>query len=81
MLALRGFLSEQNDEAQLDTKKKPRADDGWTLEYINGRGVQPLLEAIDDDASSFITVSEMNVFTSTRPLYWRYAALTAPAIL
>lgn len=48
-------------------------EDWWTLEYISIRRMQPLLEAIDDDASSFITVSEMNAFTSARPPTWRFA--------
>ena len=46
-------------------------EDSWALEYINVRLIQPLVEAIDDDASSFITVSELNDFTSSRPKGWR----------
>ena len=45
--------------------------DSWALEYINVRLIQPLMEAIDDDASSFVTVSELNNFTSSRPEGWR----------
>ena len=47
------------------------AKDSWALEYINVRMVQPLIEAIDDDASSFVTVNELNDFTSCRPKEWR----------
>ena len=47
------------------------AKDSWALEYINVRLIQPLMEAIDDDASSFVTVSELNNFTSCRPKEWR----------
>jgi len=47
------------------------AKDSWALEYINVRLIQPLMEAIDDDASSFVTVSELNDFTSCRPKEWR----------
>ena len=47
------------------------AKDSWTLQYINVRLIQPLIEAIDDDASSFVTVSELNDFTSCRPKEWR----------
>ena len=46
-------------------------EDSWALEYISVRLIQPLVEAIDDDASSFITVSELNDFTSSRPKGWR----------
>lgn len=47
------------------------ADDSWALQYINVRLIQPLIEAIDDDGSSFVTVSELNDFTSCRPKGWR----------
>jgi hypothetical protein len=43
----------------------------WALQYITVRRVQPLIEAIDDDVSSFVTVSEVNVFTSAAPEGWR----------
>ena len=46
-------------------------EDSWALEYITVRLIQPLVEAIDDDASSFVTVSELNDFTSSRPKGWR----------
>jgi len=47
------------------------ADDSWALQYINVRQVQPLIEAIDDDGSSFVTINELNDFTSCRPDGWR----------
>lgn len=47
------------------------ADDSWALQYINVRQIQPLIEAIDDDGSSFVTVNELNEFTSCRPKGWR----------
>lgn len=47
------------------------ADDSWALQYINVRQVQALIEAIDDDGSSFVTVNELNEFTSCRPKGWR----------
>ncbi len=46
-------------------------DDLWALEYVNVFRVQPLIEALDDDVSSFVTVAEVNVFTAARPLGWR----------
>jgi hypothetical protein len=48
------------------------AEDSWALEYINIRQIQPLIEAIDDDGSSFVTVNEVNDFTSHRPTGWRW---------
>ena len=47
-------------------------EDEWTLEHINVSRVQPIIEAFDDDASGFITVTEVNAFTTARPENWRY---------
>jgi hypothetical protein len=47
-------------------------EDQWTLEYISVHRVKPLIEAVDDDSSSFVTVAEVNAFTSSRPAGWRY---------
>jgi len=45
--------------------------DGWAIKYIDVMWVQPILEAFDDDASGFITIAEVNHFTSSRPVDWR----------
>jgi hypothetical protein len=45
--------------------------DAWAIKYIDIVRLQPILEAIDDDASGFITIEEMNQFTSSRPRFWR----------
>lgn len=44
--------------------------DLWALQYINVFRVHQLIETIDDDVSSFVTVDEVNAFTSARPLGW-----------
>ena len=46
-------------------------EDMWALEYITVNKIQPLMEALDDDGSSFVTVDEVNEFTSGRPEKWR----------
>ncbi|KAF8553591.1 hypothetical protein OG21DRAFT_1441706 [Imleria badia] len=55
--------------AQLAIPATP-AEDLWTLRYITVNRAQPLIEALDDDGSSFITVNEVNAFTSSRPQGW-----------
>jgi hypothetical protein len=45
--------------------------DAWAIKYVDVIWVQPILEAFDDDASGFITVTEVNRFTSSRPADWR----------
>lgn len=47
-------------------------DDQWTLEFITAHRVKPLIEAVDDDCSSFASVAEVNAFTARRPAGWRY---------
>ena len=49
--------------------------DAWAIKFINVTRLQPILEAFDDDASGFITISEMNRFTSSRPADWRSVSL------
>ena len=46
-------------------------EDMWALEYITVDRIQSLMEALDDDGSSFVTVYEVNEFTSSRPEKWR----------
>ncbi len=45
--------------------------DAWAMKFIDVMWVQPIMEAFDDDASGFITVTEVNTFTSSRPREWR----------
>jgi hypothetical protein len=45
--------------------------DAWAIKFIDVMWVKPILEAFDDDASGFITVTEVNTFTSSRPVEWR----------
>ncbi|KAK0487641.1 hypothetical protein IW261DRAFT_1327956 [Armillaria novae-zelandiae] len=45
-------------------------NDQWTLAYLNSPHIQPLLEAIDDDATGFITIREINAFVESKPKEW-----------
>jgi hypothetical protein len=45
-------------------------NDRWALEYINITQIQPILEAIDDDNSGFISIKEANTFAIQRPKGW-----------
>jgi hypothetical protein len=62
-----------NEIADVASRADPQvdSDDDWTLQYISLLRVQHLIEAMDADVSSFVTVSEINAFTSERPLEWR----------
>lgn len=43
----------------------------WTLEWITLTRLQPIIEAFDDDTSGFITIAEVNKFTTACPHGWR----------
>ncbi|KAK0462478.1 uncharacterized protein EV420DRAFT_1265318 [Desarmillaria tabescens] len=45
-------------------------NDRWALAYFNVAHVQPILEAVDDDATGFITTKEINTFTKSMPPGW-----------
>ena len=47
-------------------------DDAWTLRYLDLMHLQPIIEALDDDASGYVTIQEVNQFTTLRPMGWRY---------
>ncbi|KAJ2926508.1 hypothetical protein H1R20_g10578, partial [Candolleomyces eurysporus] len=49
---------------------KKRPDDRWALAYINAAYVQPILEAVDDDGTGFVSVKEVNTFVESRPEGW-----------
>ena len=55
--------------------------DTWAIKYIDVMRLQPILEAIDDDASGFITIGEMNRFTASRPGDWRLVWLHNKCLL
>ena len=68
-----------------NTDIEPRAvpvvaeEDEWALQYITLSRIQPLMEAIDDDGSSWVTIKEINNFTLAKPPRWR-CALSAQSI-
>ncbi|TFY59079.1 hypothetical protein EVG20_g7918 [Dentipellis fragilis] len=75
VLAMHDYFTEQRkmaspaSEGQLSLKMATESDE-WTLEYISINRIQPLIEALDDDVSSFVTIAEVNAFTRARPDGW-----------
>ena len=47
--------------------------DKWALDYLNVAWLSPIMEAMDDDVSGYISVSEVNRFMQRLPqdLGWR----------
>lgn len=54
-----------------------RVEDDWALQYLTLSRVQPLLEALDDDVSSLVTITELNDFVDARPKDWGYVCVAA----
>lgn len=54
---------------------RPEIKDLWVLDCINVAHVQPIVEALDEDGSGFISVKEANKFAGSRPNGWRYVNL------
>ena len=55
-------------------------EDEWALKCITVHGMQSLMEALDDDASSFVTVKEVNEFIRRKPNGWRCASGASAAL-
>lgn len=58
-----------------------KGPDSWTLQYINVGRARNILEAFDDDANGFVTVSEVNNFTRLRPEGWRCAVTSRMRVI
>ena len=46
-------------------------DDLWAIKYLDLQYAQAISEAVDEDASGFVTVTEMNNFMRNKPKDWR----------
>ena len=73
MLALRDYYSSEFVSTSGVSGPVPRviAEDQWALKYLDVEYISALIEAFDEDASGFITISEVNQFTTSRPQGWR----------
>jgi hypothetical protein len=73
VISLRDYYQEGGESSAANIDKP--SDDDWALQYFSVSRLQPISEALDDDASGFVTVAEANTFTTSRPLDWRYVFL------
>ncbi|KAL1665576.1 hypothetical protein GGF50DRAFT_113998 [Schizophyllum commune] len=53
-----------------NTPKSDTDGDRWAVDALTMLTVQPISEALDDDGTGFISVAEVNAFTSSRPKDW-----------
>jgi len=68
VVALRDYFTDK--WAKPMKEGDPRREDEWALVYLDASKVQPISEAFDDDASGFVTISEVNAFRMSRPDGW-----------
>ena len=50
--------------------------DKWAFRFIDTPYLQPILESVDDNASGYIRISEVNDCIASKPKDWRYGRLT-----
>jgi hypothetical protein len=75
VMALRDYFHEKwGSSVQAVPNPDNAGSDNWALAYLSVVRLQPISEAFDDDASGFVTVAEVNTFTTSRPPGWRYAS-------
>lgn len=73
ILSLHDYYYYSDEQSRTETAQKNRisSQDKWTLRYMDIERLQPLADALDDDASGFITIREANQFTLSCPKDWR----------
>lgn len=80
-MTLRDHYRDVIEDAQhiSGTKGDIIINDDWTLEYFGPSWLQPMMDAFDDDASGYVTISEVNKIMDLQPasLGWRYAFVSS----
>jgi hypothetical protein len=76
-MALRDYFTEtlrleEDKKAKRRRNPDPKRDEQlqWAIQFVSINRMQPLIEALDTDVSTYVTVSEVNAFTSARPSDW-----------
>ncbi|KAG8856424.1 hypothetical protein FRB96_006390 [Tulasnella sp. 330] len=79
ILSLHDYFTTQRGPAETDNEQGFREDsskltfigrdhpEAWTLEYMGGAHLTSIQDAIDDDASGFVSINEVNEFTRQKP--------------
>ncbi|KAI8974013.1 hypothetical protein BD414DRAFT_539931 [Trametes punicea] len=76
VLAIHEYYTQKLDDQQhaiassMNPQRPVDADDAWALRYLDLKHLQRIVEAFDNDASGFVTIQEVNDFTTSRPEGW-----------
>lgn len=73
VMTLQEHYRDAIDNAALGQGDEVVSSDQWALEFLGLAWLQPIMEAFDDDASGYVTISEVNKVMDMRPpsLLWR----------
>ena len=74
-----GFPEEKGNFTTGGPDASREDDEDWALFYIDVVHLDPIVEAIDDDFSGFISIHEANRFAIARPKSWRYGSVPSTA--
>jgi len=58
------------DVDEISSRLEEIERDAWCLPFLSVSFAPAILEAIDDDSSSFVKIKEANSFSSSRPYGW-----------
>ncbi|KAM5542277.1 hypothetical protein V8D89_004150 [Ganoderma adspersum] len=67
VLTLQDHYRDLFDNATNAERPDAIANDEWALEYLGLNWLRPLMEAFDDDASGYVTITEVNKLMDMRP--------------
>ncbi|TFK80520.1 hypothetical protein K466DRAFT_558955 [Polyporus arcularius HHB13444] len=73
VLAVHDYYLQKLDDLQhgIQSPGHPLSEsDAWAVEHLDLMHLQPIIEALDGDVSGFVTIQEINRFTTARPQGW-----------
>jgi hypothetical protein len=63
------LASRMKKDSEDDTQQSDKGDE-WTIDYLDVDHVRPILEAIDEDGTNYISVYEVDRFSKFKPKQW-----------
>lgn len=66
VMTLQDHFADEAEKRGADISSSVPTND-WTIRYINVTYLLPIMDAIDDDATGLVSISEINRFTDQLP--------------
>ena len=69
---------QERSDTPASPSDKPVNTDDWAVQFISLAWLQPITEALDENGSGYISITELNRFTDSMPigLGWRSVDLS-----